>query len=121
MEPDAVDDRLGEERIIARGHPLGQRLAAVLAGADRGHGGAEELRRQGLLAARLHLFAGPQVEDDFGAGGLWRGAAFEHVLLAADAREEGGRAVIVVLGPALEGMVVALAALHADAEEELGR
>ena len=42
-------------------------------------------------------------------------------LLAADLREEGGEPVIIVLRPALERMVVALGALDADAQEELGR
>ena len=37
-----------------------------------------------------------------------------------DPREEGGEAVIIVLRPALERMVVALGALDADAQEELG-
>ena len=37
-----------------------------------------------------------------------------------DAGEERGHAVVVVLRPALERMVVALGALHANAEEELG-
>ena len=41
--------------------------------------------------------------------------------LPLDPREEGGEAVIVVLGPALERVVVALGALDPDAEEELGR
>ena len=35
--------------------------------------------------------------------------------------EEGRQAVVVVLGPALEGMIVALGALDANAAEELGR
>ena len=42
-------------------------------------------------------------------------------LLAADAGERGGDAVVVVLRPALERMVVALGALDANAEEQLGR
>ena len=42
-------------------------------------------------------------------------------LLPADPREEGGEAVVVVLRPALERVVVALGALDPDAQEELGR
>src|SRR5205807_6100701 len=37
-----------------------------------------------------------------------------------DPAEEGGEAVVVVLRPALERVVVALGALEADAEEDLG-
>src|SRR4051812_22843640 len=51
----------------------------------------------------------------------------EHDLLAhlvpgpqADRREERRHLVILVLRPALEGMVVALRADHPDAEEDLG-
>src|SRR5258707_5814380 len=43
------------------------------------------------------------------------------VLLLLHPREEGGHAVVIVLRPALERMVVALGALHADAEEQLSR
>src|SRR5262249_44284770 len=41
--------------------------------------------------------------------------------LAADADKRRPDAVVIVLRPALEGMVVALGALNADPEEELGR
>src|SRR5271157_3506008 len=41
-------------------------------------------------------------------------------LLAANLGEEGGEAVIIILGPALEGMIVALGALDAHSQKELG-
>src|SRR5262249_22431624 len=42
-------------------------------------------------------------------------------VFALDATEERGQAVVVVLAPDLERMMVALGALHADAEEYLRR
>ena len=41
--------------------------------------------------------------------------------LVLHAGEERGELVVVVLRPVVERMVVALGALHADAEEDLGR
>ena len=41
--------------------------------------------------------------------------------LEADLREEGGRLVILVLGPALERVIVALVAVEPNGQEELGR
>src|SRR5947209_6606921 len=42
------------------------------------------------------------------------------IVLLFHAGEKGGQTVVIVLRPALERMVVALGALHANAEEELG-
>src|SRR5262249_24728742 len=47
-------------------------------------------------------------------------AAFVLNHLVLDAGEEGGEAVVVVLSPTVERMVVALGALHPDAEKNLG-
>ena len=58
-----------------------------------------------------HL-AAAAVEDDR--------LAVVFALLAADLREEGGEAVVVVHRPAVERMVVALGALDAHAHEDLG-
>ena len=57
-------------------------------------------------------FAAAGIEDDRLAGVL--------AFLAADLAEKRGEAVIVVHRPAVEGMVVALGALHAHAHENLG-
>ncbi len=67
-----------------------------------------------LAGARLLDFAGVLGEDDFFVLGVAPG-------FAADAGEGRRDAVVVVLRPALERMVVALRALDADAQEELGR
>ena len=68
----------------------------------------------------LHHLAGPRLADVAGVGRVDDLFVGQVALLAADLREEGGEAVIVVLGPALERVVVALGALDADAQEELG-
>ena len=59
----------------------------------------------------VHL-ASTRVEDD--------GLAIVFSSLSADLGEEGGEAVVVVLGPAVERVVVALGALDPHAHEHLG-
>ena len=123
--PDAVDLRAGEERVVRPGHPVGQGLQAV---GVRGEVPASRRRGSAAAAARRCAGASPRLR-----------AAIEHDLLAVelvlvelvaavvlddavlDAGEERGQAVIVVLRPAVERVVVALGALQADAEEHLGR
>src|SRR5438105_2879155 len=69
---------------------------------------------------RLHLLAGAGLRD------LARFRNEDHLFVglrprfAADAGERRADAVVVVLRPALERMVVTLRALDADAEEQLG-
>ena len=113
VEPDAVDQALGEERVVGPGQPGGEPHAAV-----GGLGVVEAPGRPGPWASS---------PGRSGAGGPRRRAAAkidllvgQVALLLADPGEEGGEAVVVVLRPALERVVVALGALDADAEEELG-
>ena len=73
---------------------------------------AEELRLHHPAADRVVDLAAARVEDDR--------LAIVLALLAADLREEGGEAVVVVLGPAVERVVVALGALDPHAHEDLG-
>ena len=73
---------------------------------------AQELRRHDPAADRVGHLAAARVEDDRLAVVL--------ALLAADLGEERGEAVVVVLGPAVERVVVALGALDAHAHEDLG-
>ena len=68
----------------------------------------------------LHHLAGARLADVAGVGRVNDLLLRQVPLLAADLREEGGEAVVVVLGPPLEGVVVALGALDADPQEELG-
>ena len=68
---------------------------------------------------RLHRLAGPRLghfasrvdEDELFVGVTCR--------LATDSDERGTDAVVVILGPAFERMVVALRTLNANAEEQL--
>ncbi len=80
--------------------------------ADVGRRAAQELGRHRAAADGMLHFAAAAVEDDR--------LAIVFALLAADLREEGGEAVVVVHRPAVERMVVALGALRADAHEDLG-
>ena len=111
MGPDDVGQVGGEVRIVRRGQPLGQHLAAILAG-NVGLGSAEELRLHHPAADGVCHLAAAAVEDDHLARIVGP--------LAADLREEGGEAVVVVHRPAVERMVVALGALDAHAHEHLG-
>ena len=109
--PDAIGHAGGEEGIVGRGQPVGQHLAAVLAVAI-GLRPAEEFRFHHAAADGMVHLAAAAIEDDR--------LAIVFALLAADLAEEGGEAVVVVHRPAVEGMVVALGALHPHAHEDLG-
>ena len=98
-------------RIVGRGEPVGQYLAAVLAAAI-GLRPAEELGLHHASADGMIHFAAAAIENDR--------LAIVFAFLAADLAEESGKAVVVVHRPAVEGMVVALGALHAHAHENLG-
>ena len=65
--------------------------------------------------------AGSRLADVARAGGVDDFFVGKVALLAADLREEGGEPVVIVLSPALERVIVALGALDAHAQEELGR
>ena len=122
VEPDAVGDRLREERVLGRGQPVGEHAAAVLAGLHLGVADAHVARLHRLAGARLSDLARACEEDHLrGVGRRGRGLrADDRLGLGLHLREPRGHAVVVVLAPALEGMVVALRALHPHAEEELG-
>src|SRR5439155_21011611 len=112
--PDPVDQALGEERIGRTGQPRRQARPAVARRRGRlEYRAAQCLRRHGPTGAGLPDVAGARRVDHFLIGQV--------ALLPADLREEGGEAVIIILGPPLEGMVMALRALDAYAQEELGR
>src|SRR5262249_29317993 len=113
LAPDAVDRRAGEERVVLRRHPRRQHLAAVLL-LTYWHGGAVEVFRIERLATDRMARAGGDrlAEDDL--------FALSAAALSADRAEECGEAVIVLLHPLPEGVVVAAGAHQADAEEDLG-
>src|SRR5690606_21247632 len=109
--PDAVGEVRGEPGVVAGGEPLGQGRAQVFAVGGLRASAAEELRLRRLAAARIGDAAAALIEDDRVAGII--------AALAPDLGEERREAVVVVHRPPLEGVVVALRALHADAEEGL--
>lgn len=111
VAPDDVGEVFGEEGVFGAGEPLDEDLAAVFGGFF-GDDAAEELGLGGLFGNEVVYFAGAGVEDD-GFAGVFG-------LFAADLGEEGGEAIVVVHGPAVEGVVVALGALEAHAHEDLG-
>ena len=123
IRPDTVGLSPGEERVVGPGHPVGQEQQPIIA--------ARQIQGPVTQQPRLHDFAGIRMldlalvvkEDDLFADELM---AVEFVLafvvddLVLDAREEGGKLVVIVLRPAIERVVVALGTLHAHAEKNLG-
>src|SRR5262249_48743979 len=105
-----IHGRAGEERIVCRGQPVGEEEAAIdmLREVGRpcaeGVGGDRRLRpRMGQIGPLLH-------EDRLAAAGE---------RLSLNAREEAGEGEVILLAPAVGGMMVTLGALDADAEKEL--
>src|SRR5208282_4836291 len=86
---------------------------------DLGKKGLSPLVSQSASTSRRSL-PGAVAVDDLGARQLRSGARLQDVLLLLHPGEEGGHAVVVVLGPALERVIVTLGALHPNAEEQLG-
>ena len=114
VKPDPVDQALGEERVVGARQPGCQADAPVRCVGRV----VEDRAAQGL---GLHRPAGARLADVARAGGVDHLLIGQVALLAADLREERREAVIVVLRPALERVIVALGALDPDAQEELGR
>ena len=112
MGPHDIGQVAGEERILGGGQPVGKGDPSVVAPLELRRVPAEELGWHGLLVDGVVDLPAPAVVDDGlpGVGGP----------LAADLAEEGGERVVVVLGPLVEGMVVALGALDAHPHEYLG-
>ncbi len=122
MKPDAIGQRLGHKGIVAGSHPVGQGLAAIGAGRECRRGAPHEFGGHGLTRARLRYFIGAIEVNEFRPIlGLRCRTRLGRVLPLLYPREPGGHAVVVILRPALERMIVALGTLHANAEEELRR
>src|SRR5271166_5264580 len=111
VEPDPIDQAPCEEGVFLAGEPRRQADAAVRLDVFE-YRPAESLRLHHLPGAWLTDVAGMVPVDDLFARLI--------ALLAANLGEEGGEAVIIILGPALEGMVVALRTLDAHSQKELG-
>ena len=89
----------------------------VVAVRDGSVPGAGVPRRHGLAGAGLGHVAGPGDVDHFGPDGRRFPALRRPLPHPGEPRRQP---VVVVLGPSLERVVVALGALHSYAEEELG-
>ena len=110
MGPHAIDDRLCEEVVIGGRHPIGQgdspirNLFEVRIGCPQCTGGNDN-SGPGVLqispAAGQQYF--PLVRD----------------ILATHACEKSGQAVVIVLAPLLERVVMALGTFNPHPEEEL--
>ncbi len=113
VRPQAIDGGASEERIVRRGHPVGQRVA-----------GAGLVAPQRLLAVEKAglgdaLGAG---DGQFAAVGDLAQRRVNAVLaLRSDAAEESGLAPELLARPFAERVIVALGAFQADAEEQPGR
>ena len=110
VAPQPVDAGACEERVLRRRQPGDKRVAPIL------------LCRQVNVAferqPRLQLLTGSRL-DDFTLSSAPNHQFLSPDLFALHALEECADAVVIVLRPALEGMVVALGALNADAQEQL--
>ena len=111
MRPDAIGEVFAEPRIVLRGEPIGERDAGIFP-FDVGRVAAQEFR--GHRAAIEQVFRGRRVRVvvDIELALFGRD-------LALHAGEEADEAVVIVLRPAVEGMIMALRALHAHAGEDL--
>ena len=113
MLPIAVDQRPGEIGVVLAGHPVGQRLTRIVVG--------RKVHRNGPQTRGLYRLFGFLVRR------RWhRAAGVNHFTtrfrpgLMAHLRKEGGEAVVILLAPFLERMMMALGALHSHAQEKLG-
>ena len=121
VEPDAVGLNFGEKWIFRRGHPIGEGGEFVFV--RRGSGFAKKAGFGGFAGAGvLHLCGGSEINDLFAfkfvAVIVVATAVFEDFIF--EAGEDALPIVVIVLAPSVEGMIVALGALHPRAEEKLG-
>ena len=113
MLPIAIDQGVGEERIAILGHPIDQSVPRVVIHRELGRIGSQS---GGL--DRLVVFLVGRLRDTT--------LVKDHLLIGktslfpAYLRKESGELVIILLTPFLKRMVVALSALNAGTEEQLG-
>ena len=116
--PHPVDDIPGEVGIFWRGEPSGEGLAAVGGGLEWQGRCVERGRGLRLAGARLEELA--RILDKQRPLAV-TAARVAPPALGADAREEVGEGVVLVVGPFFEGVVVALRAADREAQESLAR
>ena len=116
--PVAVDEGLGEERILRVGHPVGQQNPGIVLGLQGQRLSAETRRRKHLARAFVASLGRALVvdrEDPLVANLV---VATDDVL-AADAAEERRQAVVIVLTPLFKRVVVATGTLDSQTQEQL--
>src|SRR5207237_604768 len=99
MLPQTVHNFVREERVLRRGDPLRQNSPSVTT--------KIRLDRRGVQGARSHLFAGLRVAHLAGASQDDDRLVLPLACLRPDARKESRHLVVLVLSPALVGMVMA--------------
>ena len=126
IAPEAVHIARGKIAVVRRSHPRRELLAPRAA--RLGLGGVGELGRGDLVRPQMRDFTLGLVADDFvkrtrffHLGARDFSTAASRVGHQRDLREKRGRVVILILRPALEGMVVALVAVEARGEEKVRR
>src|SRR5688572_19645872 len=120
MIPNAISLHFGKERIFGSGHPCGE--GGEFVGVFGRIGFAEKARRGGFAGAGIFDFTGRREENNlfafkFVTVVIVAAAVLEDFIFHA--RENALPIVVIVLAPAVEGMIVALSALDASAEEKL--
>ena len=112
VRPDHVGEILGEIGILRRSQPFGEHFTAILSLHIRDLS-SQKFRDYFATGNRVgHITATAVTDDDFSR---------VFPLLTTNLCEEIGEAVVVILGPAVERVIVTLGALNTHAHEDLGR
>ena len=113
VPPDSVHHRPSEIGILGFRQPIGKRLAAVSRSGDRQGGVVERLGRHQLAGARVVRFPFGRRKHHNVAGSA--------AILQLDSGEEARHAIVLVLGPLLQRMIVATGAGQRHPEERHAR
>ena len=111
VRPDAVHEVTGEVGVLRGSEPLCDDFASVLPARDFRLNASQKDRNGVLPGDRMRDFPATAIEDDL--------FPIVFAALPSNLGEECGEVVIIVLGPAVERMVVALGALNAHPHEDL--
>ena len=122
--PNAIDLGPREERVVRARDPVGQRIESILIVVHRRRRCPEKerpgrLAGAGVVQLALAIHPNHLLADELVSVRADLAPVLEH--LVADAGEEGVPAVVVLLRPPLERMVVALGTPQPNAEKELRR
>ena len=120
VEPDAVGDGLRKERIARRSQPVGEGIATVVARLHVGIADTDVARLHLLAGTRLRHFAIARNVHDFSTIYGWiRLTVRAGIGLLFHTGKPCREAVVIVLRPTLERMVVAFRTLHSHAHKQL--